>query len=250
MNSLASGMTEIFSSVQGEGLLVGLRQVFLRFNACNLGCEYCDTTRNSDPEFCLVEGTPGRRDFLQVRNPVPLEQVIALLDLWQKGWPDIHHSISLTGGEPLLYLDTLKKWLPALRERLPIYLETNGVLSNALATLIGEFDYISMDIKLPSTSGHADLWKNHHEFLKVAVRAKVTVKTVIGDATEDWEIRKACDLIASIDRNIPYVLQPVTLSTGKPGIAPFKTLEFQEIAASCLSEVRIIPQTHKFLGQL
>jgi hypothetical protein len=41
----------------------------------------------------------------------------------------------------------------------------------------------------------------------------------------------------------------MTRSDGSIAISPLRTLEFQELAAS-LKEVRIIPQTHKFMGQL
>ena len=250
MNNHAADMVEIFSSVQGEGLLVGLRQLFMRFRECNLECEYCDTATNIDPKFCAVEATPGRRDFIRMENPVTLEKVLALLDRWQKEWPAIHHSLSLTGGEPLLYREALAEWLPELRSRLPVYLESNGMLHCALESLIKHFDFISMDIKLPSTSGLPDMWDHHHAFLEVAAGSQVFVKTVVSAETEEWEISKACNLIASVDRKIPLILQPITLATGTVGIAPIRALELQELASSYLTEVRIIPQTHKFLGQL
>jgi organic radical activating enzyme len=41
----------------------------------------------------------------------------------------------------------------------------------------------------------------------------------------------------------------MTLPDGTISITPLRTLEFQEIARG-LKEVRVIPQTHKFLGQL
>ena len=87
-------------------MLIGLRQVFLRFQSCNLECIYCDTGRNIFHEFCAIEGTPGRRDFVPAQNPITIEHIIKLLEKWQKGWPGIHHSISLTGGEPLLNVET------------------------------------------------------------------------------------------------------------------------------------------------
>ena len=34
---------EIFESVQGEGSIVGFKQLFIRFCGCNLRCKYCDT---------------------------------------------------------------------------------------------------------------------------------------------------------------------------------------------------------------
>jgi organic radical activating enzyme len=242
-------MIEIFSSVQGEGLLIGLRQVFLRFQACNLDCSYCDTGRNFS-EFCAIEGVPGRRDFVQFKNPVSIDHVVSTIDKWQKGWPGIHNSISLTGGEPLLNNDILLAWLPELKKRLPIYLETNGTLHLTLASLIRHIDHICMDIKLPSTSGHPELWEPHREFLKIAVQKDVSVKIVIGDTTEDWEIIRSSELISSISSTIPLVLQPLTLEDGKIGISPVRLLELHELATAYLRQVRIIPQTHKFLGLL
>jgi organic radical activating enzyme len=176
--------------------------------------------------------------------------VVSLLSGWGQGWPGLHHSLSLTGGEPLLKYELLLDWLPVLADMFPIYLETNGVLHSALAGLIDHIDHISMDIKLPSTSGQANLWDHHSDFLKVAVRKDLLVKTVIGDQTEAWEIIRACEIIAAVDRTIPLILQPVTLADGHLGISPFRMLELQELASAILTEVRVIPQTHKFIGQL
>lgn len=60
-----------------------------------------------------------------------------------------HHSISFTGGEPLLNADFLKILLDKVIA--PKYIETNGTLPQALKEIIDKVNYISMDIKLPST---------------------------------------------------------------------------------------------------
>ncbi len=250
MNDSSANLIEIFSSIQGEGLLIGLRQVFLRFQACNLDCRYCDTGRNTYSALCAIEGTPGRRNFVQFKNPISIDRIIAIIDKWQKGWPGIHHSISLTGGEPLLNHEILLAWLPVLKSHLPVYLETNGTLHATLASLIGYIDHICMDIKLPSTSGHPEMWEPHREFLKIAVQKDVSIKIVIGDTTEDWEIIRSSELISSISSTIPLILQPLTLEGGKIGISPVRLLELHELATGYLRQVRIIPQTHKFLGLL
>ena len=247
MSSKPAQLVELFSSIQGEGPLVGLRQVFLRFHGCNLQCDYCDTELTQPPPSCRMESTPGRRDFFLAANPVHLERVMALLDSWVKGWPGIHHSVSITGGEPLLNHEILLEWLPQLRQYLPIYLETNGVLTDALSPLVPYLDHISMDIKIPSTSGCADLWDCHRDFLQAAAGKNVFVKIVVSDATAEWEIERACKTVAAVGRAIPVILQPVSLTNGKIGISPLRMLELQEIAGSLLTEVRIIPQTHKFI---
>ncbi len=250
MSDRSAQIVELFSSIQGEGLLVGLRQVFLRFYGCNLQCGYCDTQVAAAPLSCRMETTPGRRDFVEVANPVPLDRVLSLLDGWKRGWPGIHHSLSLTGGEPLLNREVLQEWLPELRKFHPIHLETNGVLFEALSPLIPFFDHIAMDMKLPSTSGCTDLWERHGHFLRIAAEKDLFVKLVVGDNSEEWEIERACLTVAAVSPDIPVILQPVTLDSGAIGISPLRVLEFQEFASRMLKQVRIIPQTHKFSGQL
>jgi 7-carboxy-7-deazaguanine synthase len=248
MSDKEANLLELFSSIQGEGLLVGVRQVFIRFRGCNLKCSYCDTETPSLPAFCRMEVTPGRGDFVEVANPVSLGRIIPLLEGWSRGWPGIHHSISITGGEPLLFPEFLMEWLPELRKVLPIYLETNGVLPAALLSILQMLDHISMDIKLPSTSGCSDQWDLHEQFLRLASEKNVYVKVVAGDETEDWEIQRACETIVAVDRRIPFIIQPVTRVNGQIGLAPVRILEFQEIACRFLEDVRVIPQTHKFAG--
>lgn len=253
MSSTSSYLTEIFSSIQGEGSLVGLRQVFLRFHGCNLACQYCDTVTavsEAPPQCCRIERTPGRRDFVEKINPLSLGYLLELLRGWKNGWPNVHHSISLTGGEPLLHVDVLLEWLPHLRKILPIYLETNGVLHENLAKIVFHLDSIGMDIKLPSTSGHTGYWEEHRRFLQIAAQIEVFVKLVIGEQTQHWEIIKASEIIASVDKTIPLILQPVTGKDLDLGITPLQTLELQEIASDYLDQVRVIPQTHKFLGHI
>ncbi|NPV26425.1 MAG: 7-carboxy-7-deazaguanine synthase QueE [Firmicutes bacterium] len=249
-------VVEIMSSIQGEGLLVGCRQIFIRLAGCNLRCTYCDTTDSlTPPAVCRVELTPGQRDFLEVPNLLSVERVVELV----KHFPvQRHHSVSLTGGEPLLHVDFLKLLLPQLRVLgTRLFLETNGTLADALTEVRYWFDYISMDIKLPGqTSG--ELWTEHDEFLRVALDLPsgrsgegVYVKIVITPDTTLAEFDQAVALIANHDRNIPLILQPVT-PTGHVEAAPSPKamLDWQERAAQWLHQVRVIPQLHKILRQL
>jgi organic radical activating enzyme len=250
MKSDSAELVEVFSSIQGEGLLIGCRQVFIRFLGCNLNCTYCDTNVGLAGDDCRVELTPGRQDFQTLTNPVDMSRIIALLERWQSGWPKVHHSIALTGGEPLLHVDLLHYWLPRLRALLPIHLETNGVLHSALAKVVSNIDHISMDIKLPSSSGESSLWEHHLEFLQVSKGTDIAVKVVVNSATEQWEIEKAAKMIAGISAGIPLIIQPETGEDLSLRILPIALIELQEIAAAILDDVRVIPQTHRFIGLL
>lgn len=246
----AAQLIELFSSAQGEGPLVGLRQVFLRFAGCNLNCQYCDTLLDPQPN-CLIEATPGRGDFDELPNPIALESIMALLARWSQGWPGLHHSLSITGGEPLVAVDTLVHWLPILQRQLPILLETNGTLPDAISRIKPWVNYLSMDIKLPSSTGHAELWSEHQEFLRAAAGIETYVKLVVSPQTEDWEVHKSATLVQSVSPTIPFILQPLSpLAPTQQLVPALRLLELQEIACRYLKDVRIIPQTHKFIGIL
>lgn len=231
-------------------MLVGVRQVFLRLWGCNIACNYCDTRHQQLPEHGLLENTPGRRDFVEVANPVTFEQILSVLGRWNRGWPGIHHSLSLTGGEPLLHPDIIQAILPEITAYFPVYLETNGLLPDALELVIDQISMIGMDIKLPSATGCEISWDTHRDFLKVGKGKDLFVKVVVTDVTEEWELQKACSIIADVNKSIPLIIQPVTGESGAVGVSAVKLLEYQELASQMLPGVRVIPQTHRFMGQL
>lgn len=225
-------ITEIFSSIQGEGLFVGERQIFVRFADCNLKCDYCDT-KNSGKG---VEWSSDR--------------VIKQIKKYQI--KDIH-SVSLTGGEPLLYADFLQTLIPQIKKLgLKTYLETNGTLPQELKKIISLTDYVAMDIKLPS-SGNPACWDEHRAFLGVLNSSRVRpgdffVKIVLTSKTKAAEIKKAAGIIAGFSRHIPLVLQPATPIRDINRASPKNIFAFQNQALDCLTTVKVIPQTHKLMG--
>lgn len=229
--SRMADLVEIFSSFQGEGLFVGAKQIFIRFAGCNLNCSFCDTNKDAVIKGASVE---------QV-----LKDVIALEK--RKGR---HHSVSLTGGEPLLHAVFLESLLPKLRERnFKTYLETNGTLARELKRVISYIDIVAMDIKLPSSSGMRPLWKEHVQFLKISRKKGVFIKVVVTEKTLKDDIAKARDLVVSFDNNIPFVIQPASIDDrGVTKVPKNMLIDFLNLSEKKLNNVRVIPQVHKFMA--
>jgi len=218
-------IAEIFTSIQGEGLYAGQKQVFVRFAGCDLGCSYCDepAAKRAGKELPLSAIRKA------IRKMVLTERVRA---------------VSFTGGEPLLQHSALLKLaLYAKSLGLEVHLETNGTRYKELAEVIGAVDVVAADIKLPGTSGKA-LWAEHKKFLASA-GSKAFIKTVVTSETSLAEFRKAVELAAEASAFIPFFIQPVT-PTGRlkpPGRARLDV--FYQIASEKLKAVRVLPQLHK-----
>jgi 7-carboxy-7-deazaguanine synthase len=251
-------VVEIFSSIQGEAELVGVRQVFLRFFGCNLRCAWCDSPETlTAPKGPLLPGraeqTPGRADFRPLPNPASLDDVLdAVLTL--AGIP--HHSVSLTGGEPLLHVRFLEAFLPKLRRSaLPAYLETNGLLPDHLARVVQHLDYIAMDLKPPSCTADPcpDWLERHCEFLRIARQspARTFLKLIVSAEADATELCEAFRLAGEEAPGASLTLQPVT-PFGPVTEAPTmdQMLRWHEIASEYVREVRIIPQLHKLMRVL
>ncbi|QIR40635.1 7-carboxy-7-deazaguanine synthase QueE [Tolypothrix sp. PCC 7910] len=253
-------LIEVFSAIQGEGLNVGTRQIFIRFALCDLRCHFCDSVHTwNAPSTCRIERTPGLRDFEEHSNPIPLPILLEWVE--RQNQPSIHDSISLTGGEPLLHAPFLELFLPQVRSltNLPIYLETGGHRPEQLAMILPYLDSVGMDLKLPSVSGES-YWQEHGQCLKLSydLHLNVFVKIIISQQTDPTELERSALLVAAVSPDIPVFLQPVTplpvseKFTAKTILAPTpeQVLQWQAFMKRWLKHVRVVPQTHKMLNQL
>ena len=245
-------VNEVFSAIQGEAELVGQRQVFLRLAGCNIRCSYCDQPEALDkrPGPCRLEQTPGRRDWAKEQSPLSLERVVDAVDRLWTALP--HHSVSVTGGEPLMQSRALARLLGLMAKRgHRIMLETNGTLTSGLERVIQWIDYISMDLKLASVDGEKVDLMAQRAFLDLARRRHVFVKIVLGPSTSPLELGQAIDMVHGLDEDIEVFLQPVSpFGTVESAPSPSQVLDWQEQALRRHQNVRVVPQTHKMLGQL
>ncbi|MCR5439367.1 MAG: 7-carboxy-7-deazaguanine synthase QueE [Selenomonas sp.] len=243
---MKENLIEIFSSIQGEGKYVGCRQVFVRFEGCNLDCRYCDTENTPGSHVqCEVETYAGSREFAKLPNPRSVGQTAMEINRLCKEVP--HQAVSFTGGEPLLHAGYIRE--VAKEIEVPVFLETNGTLHEQLAEIIDSVDIISMDIKLPSVVNEPQ-WEAHKRFIEVAKAKDLYIKLVVGEETTEEEFRKAIDLVAETAPETLFIIQPVTPYGGCKAASPEKILICQNYALSKLKDVRVIPQTHKMIAQL
>ena len=104
-----------------------------------------------------------------------------------------------------------------------------------------------MDLKLPSSIGSTkSYWEEHLTFLRECVKKEVFTKSVVTPQTSLSDIKKAVSLVKTVDKNIPFIIQPVSYNGN---IEKINLLEdFFNVASGELNRVRIIPQIHKILG--
>ena len=223
---------EIFSSFQGEGLLIGERQIFVRFAGCNLNCNYCDT----DDSKSVSSGSMMTPDEV-------VEEINKLLT------PDCK-TISFTGGEPSLYPDFISE--VSKNFDLKIMLETNGTLPEKIAS-IERLDIVSLDIKLPEHfDGEFDnsIFLNEIKSLNLLITNAINVycKVVILPSTKIKSFKEVVEKLSqniSNKSNLKIIIQPSSpLEEWKD--LNFKLFEFSEVVGQYF-EVSTIPQIHKIL---
>ena len=212
---------EIYTSVQGEGPYVGYKQLFIRFCNCNLKCHYCDT------DF------ENRADFEEYDINGLLEKISEYKN---------YHSVSLTGGEPLLSTDFLKYFLPLTGKK--IYLETNATLADKLLEVKPFIDIVSADIKLESSSGMKDSFKFHERFFANCSGVETFAKIVFNNTITDYEITKCTEIAQKY--NIELILQP-QMNENKMTITSDFAAEIFDRFLEKYNKVRLIPQVHKFM---
>jgi len=128
MSRLPEGEPEIFSSIQGEGVSMGVPSVFVRLSLCNLRCTWCDTKYTWDWEHY-----DPKTEIVTLDVPEILHRVEA----------GKARNVVITGGEPLQQQRPLVALATALRQsgkRLEI--ETNGTYRPIpeLADLINQWN--------------------------------------------------------------------------------------------------------------
>ena len=245
-------LSEIFSSIQGEGPYVGERHLFLRFCGCHRDCIYCDTDTERSSNV-LVEMDAGSGNLESIPNPLGVEEVMDLIRKIDR--KRVNRRIALTGGAPLLQAHFLRELLPHLcGEDYSAYLESAGDLPQKLKSVIEWIDVVAMDVKLSSVTHEPNTFPAHWEFLKICrdFDVEVFTKLVLSAETHEGELLDAAKGIKKAGgADTLVILQPMSRSERCDAVpSGEQLLRWQEKLSGVLNDVRVIPQTHKMMEVL
>ncbi len=211
-NSRTLPVSEIFTSIQGEGAFIGFPRVFMRFAICNLRCSWCDTRYTWDPEVMKREVDAHKIYFL-----TPDEIAHGSLS-------EIEHTggVVFTGGEPLLHEDKLLSLMTIINQislfPVTFEVETNG-------TIIPKSDWASMFNVSPKLSNNnAD--NRQARVVPEAIERLVQFATYRGNAVFKFVITKKEDIEeAEIDYIKPFAIPKRSVILMPEGVTSDKLME-------------------------
>ena len=184
-------ISEIYRSIQGEGILTGTESLFLRTSGCNLRCRFCDTPYTS--------WSPEGEDL-------SVNEIMDRLEEW-----DCHHVV-LTGGEPMLFSELIPLTQRLRQQQRHITIETAGTLYLPVTC-----DLMSISPKLSNSTPSVrrePRWSRRHEegrFVPEVVRRLVSeyryqIKFVIDSPKDCVEVDHYLERIPEIARTLVLLM--------------------------------------------
>jgi 7-carboxy-7-deazaguanine synthase len=220
-------INSIYRATEGEGIHIGMPQIFVRFQGCHVGCVNCDTkeTWEFDPAFTTS-----------------LDEVMEKIETLSQ---DIIKRVSITGGDPLhpSHIPSLLLLIQELKAR-NYFINIEAAGTRIVKEVFDLVDFISFDFKTPSTEV-----KTSRELLAKFIEeygAKAQIKAVVSDKKDFEATYDAFHSIKSKGLLVPpWCLTPCF----EPGEA-FPMNRFQLVVR--LNEsfglpFRVIGQQHKWV---
>jgi len=229
---------EIFTSVEGEGILYGTKTLFVRLAGCPFTCFYCDT----------LESLP-----MDSGTEYSIEKACQLID---ENLKDNTFKVNFTGGDPLVqYLAVAELAKYVKSKNIPTYLESSCFDSEKFNHVLPYIDYVKIEFKTKDSdfvdSQHYDrLIENALQCLSLSIQAKKTtyIKIVVSSKTSIESIQS---LVAKIFETLSkndisgFIIQP-TYGIAEPSLEHL--LKLYDIVYPYYNEVRVVPQLHKLIG--
>jgi organic radical activating enzyme len=241
MQKITNGvqLSEIFTSIEGEGIFFGTKTLFVRMAGCHLKCHWCDTS------YALPLDSGSRYTIDDAKKLIG-EQL----------QPNTY-KVNFTGGEPLIQYEAVIELAKFVKEeqRLKTYLESACFDSNRYVKILPFIDICKVEFKMSDSEvidlRHYDnLIRNELECLEAAIaNHKLTyIKVVVSNSTDLCEFK---GLVQNIFQHVKianiagFIIQP-SYGINEPTIE--RLFEFYDAVYPLYQEVRIIPQLHKIIG--
>jgi 7-carboxy-7-deazaguanine synthase len=219
-------INSIYRATEGEGIHIGIPQIFVRFQGCHIGCVNCDTkeTWDFDPVFTKS-----------------LDDVMEKIEVLSQ---DIIKRVSITGGDPLhpSHVPGVVELVKELKAR-GYFVNIEAAGTRVVREIFDLVDFISYDFKTPSTQV-----KTSKELLATFLKdysQKAQIKAVVADKKDFESTYDAFHFVkAQKVPMAPWCLTPCY----EPGEA-FPMNRFQQVIQ--LNEAfglpfRVIGQQHKW----
>lgn len=225
---------EIFGpTVQGEGMVIGQKTMFVRTAGCDYRCSWCDSAFTWD-------GTG--KDQIKMMTP---EEI--LKELRRIGGARFSH-VTISGGNPAL-LASLGGLVHLLREQgIRTAVETQG---SRWQSWLADIDEVTVSPKPPSSGMETDWGVLDDLVQRLALRPvnrSMSLKIVIFDETD-------LDYARRVHERYPKTA--LFLQTGNPDVASADTADLassllaryewlidQVSGSEALNDVRVLPQLH------
>lgn len=218
-------VTEIFSSIQGEGINMGRFATFVRLTGCPLRCAYCDT------KYALTGGTEMSYEEVETR--------LYKLD----PYPGM---VVFTGGEPMLQSDALYELVEGSRTKFfdsptELAIETSGAFPLD-AFVVEWIDYMTISPKLKTACEDGYSIPILREWIKFG--RGVEFKFVVTCAEDLVEIYR---IMVHVDWDAPVTLQPD--GRKEPYDLALRELYGWVKVWPYRRKVRILPQLHRIMWE-
>lgn len=238
-NKARAKVSEIFTSIEGEGIFVGKKTLFIRLSGCHLKCRWCDTKY----ALPLDSGT----DY----------QIDEIKDLIIKELRPFTYKVNFTGGEPLLQTEAVIELADFIKKQtnLKTYIESSCFDSELFSKVLPYIDICKIefktdDSKVVEDEEYDNLILNEIKCLELAVGSnKATyIKIVVTNSTN---LESFKNLVYNISKKIKpsdilgFIIQP-SFGIDQPTVNML--LDTYDVVQPMFPEVRIIPQLHKEIG--
>ncbi len=220
-------VSEIFSSIEGEGIRAGYIATFIRLIGCNLRCSYCDSMYAVEPR-----GNDYR--ILTIDEIVRTCSAIG------------NTRVTLTGGEPLLNQEKSMKLIDALLiAGFDINIETNGAID--LQDYYNKYDngedvLFTIDYKCKSSGQNK--FNIITNLTDVSWYSNIVLKFVVGSKIDLQEMK---DFLDKYDINLHNNSYPIFVSPVFGKITPEEIVNY--LKKNKIECVRLQLQMHKFIWE-